>query len=116
MKGHPEFHVVYRDAQNEFFKDYFGSDRISHTSWHSDVSFERQPAGTTIFFILDQPETGGDTLFASQVEAYNRLSPEFRSRLETLKAVHSGVEQAALSRRLGGPIRREPVEHEVGDH
>lgn len=112
VKGYPEFHVVYRDTQNEFFKDYFGTDRINHTSWHSDVSFERQPAGTTFFFILDQPEVGGDTLFASQVEAYNRLSPEFRKRLEGLRAVHSGVAQVELAKRLGGPTRRAPTEFE----
>ncbi|KAF6741903.1 hypothetical protein DFP72DRAFT_941160 [Ephemerocybe angulata] len=112
VKGYPEFHVVYRDAQNDFFKDYLGTDRTSHTSWHSDVSYEKQPAGTTFFFILDQPETGGDTLFASQVEAYNRLSPEFKKRLEGLRAVHSGIAQVELSQRLGGPVRRLPVENE----
>ncbi|KAJ2915797.1 hypothetical protein MD484_g4615, partial [Candolleomyces efflorescens] len=112
VKGYPEFHVVYRDAQHDFFKDYLGNDRNNYTSWHSDVSYERQPAGTTFFFILDQPETGGDTLFASQVEAYNRLSPEFQKRLEGLKAIHSGVAQVELSQRLGGPVRRQPVEFE----
>jgi sulfonate dioxygenase len=78
----------------------------------------KQPVGTT-FFILDQvhlpelisaqPEVGGDTLFASQVEAYNRLSPEFKKRLDGLRAVHSAFEQAESSRRHGGVVRREPI-------
>ena len=77
-------------------------------------SYERQPPGTTFFWILDQPENGGgDTLFLSQVEAYKRLSPEFQKRLEGLRAVHSAVEQAEHSRKRGGPVRREPVETEV---
>lgn len=77
-------------------------------------SYERQPPGTTFFWILDQPENGGgDTLFLSQVEAYKRLSPEFQKRLEGLRAVHSAVEQAEFSRKRGGPVRREPVETEV---
>ncbi|KAG6843752.1 hypothetical protein H0H93_000243, partial [Arthromyces matolae] len=58
------------------------------------------------------PEVGGNTLFASQVEAYNRLSPEFKKRLEGLRAVHSAVPQAEHSRQRGGPVRREPVETE----
>jgi sulfonate dioxygenase len=62
-----------------------------------------------------QPAVGGDTLFASQVEAYNRLSPEFKKRLEGLRAVHSGFEQAEGSRRRGGIVRREPIQTEVDD-
>lgn len=112
VKGYPEFHVVYRDAQHDKFQEYLGGDKINQTSWHSDVSYEKQPPGATFFFILDQPETGGDTLFLSQVEAYNRLSLEFKKRLEGLRAVHSAVPQAEFSRRRDGPVRREPIETE----
>ncbi|KAJ7674006.1 hypothetical protein DFH06DRAFT_752632 [Mycena polygramma] len=113
-KGFPEFHVVYRDAEHDIFKNYFGDERANRVGWHSDVSYEKQTPGTTFFFILDQPETGsgGDTLFLSQVEAYKRLSPEFQKRLEGLKALHSAVAQAENSRKRGGPVRREPVETE----
>ncbi|KAH8101570.1 hypothetical protein BXZ70DRAFT_102899 [Cristinia sonorae] len=111
-KGYPEFHVVYRDAGHNRFEEYLGANRANRTSWHSDVSYEKQPPGTTFFWILDQPETGGDTIFSSQVEAYNRLSPTFQKRLEGLRAVHSAVPQAEASRRRGGPVRREPVETE----
>ncbi|KAH7923375.1 TauD-domain-containing protein [Leucogyrophana mollusca] len=110
VKGYPEFHVVYRGAEHDRLKDIIRSDRINRTQWHSDISYEKQTPGTTFFFILDQPDVGGDTLFASQVEAYNRLSPAFQQRLEGLYAVHSAVEQAEISRRRGGPVRREPVE------
>ena len=114
VKGFPEFHVVYRDPKHDRFREYSGANRANNTSWHSDVSYEKQPPGTTFFFILDQPEVGGgDTLFLSQVEAYNRLSPEFKKRLEGLRAVHSAVYQADFSRTRGGPVRREPIETEV---
>ncbi|KAI0791767.1 alpha-ketoglutarate catabolism dioxygenase [Abortiporus biennis] len=110
VKGYPEFHVVYRDAENDQFREYIGGNRVDRTSWHSDVSYEKQPPSTTFFFILDQPDVGGDTFFASQVEAYNRLSPEFQKLLLPLRAVHSAVAQAEHSRQRGGPVRREPVE------
>ncbi|KAJ2915351.1 hypothetical protein MD484_g5061, partial [Candolleomyces efflorescens] len=112
VKGYPEFHVVYRDPEYDPFTEYATDDRANYTSWHSDVAYEKQPPGTTFFFILEQPTLGGDTLFSSQVEAYNRLSDEFKKRLEGLKVVHSAVSQAEHSGRRGGPVRREPVETE----
>ncbi|KAJ3494510.1 hypothetical protein NLJ89_g10792 [Agrocybe chaxingu] len=54
VKGYPEFHVVYRDPKHDFFREYSGANRASHLQWHSDVSYEKQPPGTTFFFILDQ--------------------------------------------------------------
>ena len=113
VKGFPEFHIVYRDTKNDPFRDYGVDKRVNHTGWHSDLSYELQPPGTTFFFILEQPAVGGgDTLFLSQVEAYNRLSPEFQKRLEGLRALHSAVPQAEFSRKRNGPVRREPVETE----
>lgn len=67
----------------------------------------------TTFFLLAQPKSGGDTLFTSQVSTLKKLSPIFVAFLRTLKAVHSGFEQAEFSRggRRGGTVRREPVEN-----
>lgn len=89
--------------------DEFFSGRVSSVAWHSDVSYEQQPPGTTFLYILDKPETGGDTLFCNAVEAYNRLSPLFQERLHGLKATHSGVEQVAVAHARGSINRREPV-------
>ncbi|KAK7032684.1 alpha-ketoglutarate-dependent taurine dioxygenase [Favolaschia claudopus] len=112
IKGYPEFTVVYKDPSLDRLREHLGDESITRTSWHSDVSYEKQTPGTTFFWILDQPRPGegGDTLFLSQVEAYKRLSPEFQKRLEGLWAVHSGVQHAEFSRKRGGPVRREPIE------
>ncbi|KAK3358293.1 hypothetical protein B0T24DRAFT_685677 [Lasiosphaeria ovina] len=83
--------------------------RISSVAWHSDVSYEQQPPGTTFLYILDKPETGGDTLFVDAAEAYQRLSPLFQERLHGLQATHSGIEQVNASAARGGIKRREPV-------
>jgi sulfonate dioxygenase len=55
VKGYPEFHVVYRDAERDRVVSYrnFG-EKVKWTSWHSDVTYEKQTPGTTFFFILDQ--------------------------------------------------------------
>lgn len=78
-------------------------------AWHSDVTYEQQPPGTTFLIALDTPKSGGDTLFVNQVKAYERLSPAFRERLAGLTAVHSGYEQATAAHNRGGTVRRNPV-------
>ena len=100
-----------RDLNSSF--NFELDESITSTLWHSDVSYELQPPGLTTFFLLAQPQTGGDTLFTSQVAALKRLSPQYVAFLRTLKAVHSGVQQAEFSRtgRRGGTVRREPVEN-----
>ncbi|KAF2229277.1 TauD-domain-containing protein [Viridothelium virens] len=107
-EGHPEVHLVHRGADDTTAASYF-KDRTNSSTWHTDVSYEQQPPGTTFLYVLDGPKAGGDTLFANMAEAYRRLSPEFQKRLHGLQAVHSAVEQANASRDRGGVVRREPV-------
>lgn len=107
-KGHPEIHIVYRSAGDTVARDFFAN-RTNSITWHSDITFEEQPPGTTFLYTLDSPSAGGDTLFANMAEAYNRLSPALQERLHGLYAEHSGVEQATASRARGGQVRREPV-------
>jgi sulfonate dioxygenase len=106
--GHPEIHLVHRGANDESFEKFF-SDRLSSVAWHSDVSYEKQPAGTTFLYILDSPEVGGDTIFIDAATAYRRLSPEFQKRLHGLRALHSGIEQVQSNVARGGINRRDAV-------
>jgi taurine dioxygenase/sulfonate dioxygenase len=113
-EGFPELHIVHRytvGGSTNHLDEYL-SDRNSSVSWHSDVTYEAQTPGITFLYIFDSPEVGGDTLFANQVEAYNRLSEPLKERLHGLKALHSGFEQAQHSRDRGGVVRREPVKNE----
>ena len=107
-KDHPEVHVVHRGVDDKS-GDILLQERTSTVAWHSDVTYEKQPPGTTFLYILDVPSTGGDTLFVNQAEAYRRLSPGFRERLHGLKALHSGIEQAESARARDSIVRREPV-------
>ncbi|KAI9665804.1 MAG: hypothetical protein M1821_003738 [Bathelium mastoideum] len=110
-EDHPEVHLVHRGAEDTTAASYF-KERTNSSTWHTDVSYEQQPPGTTFLYVLDGPKAGGDTLFANMAEAYRRLSPEFQKRLHGLKAVHSAVEQANASRDRGGVVRRKPVTNE----
>ncbi|CAK7903210.1 alpha-ketoglutarate-dependent sulfonate dioxygenase [[Candida] anglica] len=107
-KDHPELHITYRRADKNEFKKQFAS-RLNAIEWHSDVSYELQPPGTTFFTVLEGPESGGDTIFADTVEAYKRLSPEFQKRLAGLHVLHTSEDQANNARGHGGVERRKPV-------
>lgn len=109
-KGHSELHITYRRADPGEFERVFLS-RNSSIEWHSDISYELQPPGTTFFAVLEGPESGGDTIFADTVEAYKRLSPAMQKRLEGLHVLHSSEGQALNSRVQGGIERRKPVSH-----
>jgi sulfonate dioxygenase len=88
--GFPEIHLVHRGADDKSLKQYF-SENNNSIHWHSDVTYENQPPGTTFLYLLDGPLAGGDTLFVNQAEAYRRLSPAFQKRLHGLTAIHSGI-------------------------
>jgi len=68
---YPEVLVVYRAESDNTWSSRKFESKNSSVAWHSDVSYEEQPPGTTFLYVLEIPETGGDTLFVNQVEAYN---------------------------------------------
>lgn len=107
-EGFPEVHLVHRGANDKGAEEFFKT-RTSSVAWHSDVSYEAQPPGTTFLYILNKPDVGGDTLFVDSVQAYKRLSPLFQERLHGLKATHSGIEQVNAAAARASIKRREPV-------
>jgi len=107
-KGHHEVHLIFR-ADGDSTAQNFLKTRINSAAWHSDVTYELQPTGTSFLFPLDVPSSGGDTIFSSSTQAYKRLSPAFRERLHGLTAIHSGIEQVAAGARKGTVPRRDPV-------
>lgn len=110
-KGHNEFHLVYKAPGIEVNNYEHTQDFVS-TVWHTDVSFEANPPGTTFLFLFDTPDTGGDTLFSDMREQLRRLSPAYRAFLETLYAEHSGYEQSRVSAAAGkAVVKRPPVAH-----
>ncbi len=77
--------------------------------WHTDHSYDAEPAMGSILVARELPEEGGDTLFASMYAAYEALSDGLKQTLLNLRAVHS-AEQAfgakAAEHRYEGDIQR----------
>ncbi|KAL4786505.1 hypothetical protein BJX76DRAFT_355052 [Aspergillus varians] len=108
IKDFPEILPVYRDFVSGA-QDNEISNNVSSIKWHSDMSYELNGMGTTIFYPLEVPPSGGDTLYLSTAAAYEHLSPDFRDRLAGLQATHSGFSQAAVHDHRDRYIR-DPIE------
>ena len=64
--------------------------RYESALWHSDIQFEPHPADYTSLRLTVLPSSGGDTLWASGYELYERFSAPYRRFLEGLTATFSG--------------------------
>lgn len=56
--------------------------------WHTDQSYEEDPATATFLYSIHAPEIGGETEFADMFAAYDDLSPAMKDRIEGLRVLH----------------------------
>lgn len=78
---HPEIAMVAKEPDQ--------TDNIGG-GWHTDHSYDHEPALGSILVARTLPETGGDTWFASMYAAYDGLDEDTKAEIEGLQAVHSG--------------------------
>ena len=57
--------------------------------WHTDHTYDTEPAMGSILLAIETPKRGGDTLYANTCLAYETLSDGFKLTLEGLMGVHS---------------------------
>jgi taurine dioxygenase len=80
LAGYPQIAEVRKEAEQTLN---IGGD------WHTDHSYDLEPALGSILCARELPATGGDTLFASMGAAFDAFSADFQKLLETLTALHS---------------------------
>lgn len=99
VDGYPQIAQVLKEPDQ---RDNIGS------GWHTDHSYDVEPAMGSILYALEVPESGGDTMFSSMYRAYETLSDGLKSVLEGLKARHSSrhVFGAARARRGDDTVGR----------
>jgi alpha-ketoglutarate-dependent taurine dioxygenase len=70
------------------------SDKVGgfENGWHHDVTWRERPSMGAVLRAIEVPPSGGDTLFADMVAAYEGLSPEEQAQIDDLTAVHDYVQ------------------------
>lgn len=92
--------------------------RYASVGWHADITFEPVPSDYAMLKIHTLPATGGDTMWASGYEIYDRLSSPMQQFLEGLTATHDAKFFLEEAERLGNPVRKgirgNPLNHGEG--
>ncbi|MEZ6002000.1 TauD/TfdA dioxygenase family protein [Hyphomonas sp.] len=81
--AHPDYPQIAMVAKEKDQKDNIGG------GWHTDHSYDQEPAMGSILVARELPERGGDTMFASMYRAYETLDDATKKEIEGLQAVHS---------------------------
>ena len=85
MPGWPEIEPI--GNVNE--KDRDAAVRNGAAFWHTDQSYEAEPASMIVLYALEMPEVGGETLIADLRSAYEDLDHGTRSRIDSLVVRHA---------------------------
>jgi len=83
-------YVINSEAQKGLYKTMggknFSEPKNLEREWHSDATFEVCPSDFSCLVMEETPPHGGDTLWCSGYEVYDRISPPMQKFLESLTA------------------------------
>lgn len=82
--AHPDYPEIALVAKEPDQKDNIGG------GWHTDHSYDQEPALGSVLVARELPKTGGDTMFASMYKAYETLPDDLKRKIEGRTAIHSG--------------------------
>ncbi|WP_405240334.1 TauD/TfdA dioxygenase family protein [Lentisalinibacter orientalis] len=66
--------------------------------WHADLTYYPEPTGGAVLYAHEVPRVGGDTLYASLINAYDRLPDKIKKELNGKEAVHSHDPRPSIKR------------------
>uniref|UniRef100_A0A8H7TJ96 TauD/TfdA-like domain-containing protein n=1 Tax=Bionectria ochroleuca TaxID=29856 RepID=A0A8H7TJ96_BIOOC len=85
-----EISVISSVLAKKHYSEKFGTRKQSQKGqWHSDITFEPIPSDYALLRLTELPTTGGDTLWASGYEVYDRISKPLQRFLDTLTATYA---------------------------
>jgi len=82
LKDHPEIFTLSNEAARP------EEIRNGAAYWHTDQSYEAEPASATMLYAIRVPGKGGETLFADMNSAYDELPEPERRGIAQLKVLH----------------------------
>ena len=98
LEGYPKIALVSKEPDQQ--KNIGGA-------WHTDHTYDLEPAMGSILFAHQVPKKGGDTIFSSMYAAYETLSDGLKDTLKNMYGRHS-------SRHVFGTSRAERNDDTVG--
>ena len=98
LEGYPKIALVSKEPDQK--KNIGGA-------WHTDHTYDLEPAMGSILFAHQVPKKGGDTIFSSMYAAYETLSDGLKDTLKNMYGRHS-------SRHVFGTSRAERNDDTVG--
>jgi taurine dioxygenase len=100
--------ILVLDTHGDFLPD--------NDNWHTDVTFTQTPPLAGILAAKQLPSAGGDTLWSSNLAAYDALSEPMKGLLQGLTAEHSVVKSFPAGRWGQDPGFKERYERAVAKH
>ncbi|MDA1097648.1 MAG: TauD/TfdA family dioxygenase [Proteobacteria bacterium] len=87
LEGHPNLTDRNSVQHPEIFKLTASQGGIAD-EWHTDLTFQREPALMSILNMVKCPDTGGDTMWSNLCAAFDALSPPLQEMCTGLTALH----------------------------
>lgn len=78
--------------------------------WHTDTAYLKCPPAATMLLAREIPPIGGDTLFASQVAAYEALSDGMKALLAPLRGLNTSAKANQIRTNVSERRKRESLE------
>ena len=107
--GDLHIHPIYPqvpDVPEIIVLDTHGDNLPDNDNWHTDVTFIQTPPMGSLLSARQLPPLGGDTLWSSNIAAYEALSKPMRTMLDGLTAEHDMVKSFPTHRFARTPEER----------
>ncbi|XOV88650.1 MAG: TauD/TfdA dioxygenase family protein [Pseudomonadota bacterium] len=89
LEGHPNLKNPYTQHPELF--ELAASHGGVADEWHTDITFQDEPALLSVLHMVKCPETGGDTMWSSLGAAYDELSEPMKALCNGLTALHDAL-------------------------
>lgn len=87
LEGHPNLKNADENMAPELFELRASKGGIAD-EWHTDLTFQEEPALMSILKMVKCPSFGGDTMWSNLCAAYDALSEPMQEMLEGMTALH----------------------------